>query len=119
MALSLASLFSKAEQPGWLDPMELAPLLDAPGPPLIVDVRSPAEFAGPLGHISGAVNIPLDTFAARAAEITAPDRPVILVCHTDRRSAAACQHLQSLGVRQAGVLRGGMVAWTAAGLARG
>ncbi len=116
MALPFASLFSKAEQPGWLDPAELAPLLDAPSPPLLIDVRSPAEFTGPLGHIDGAVNIPLDEFAARAAEVTGADRPVILICHTDRRSAAACQHLRSLGLEQAGVLRGGMTAWTRAGL---
>lgn len=116
MALPFASLFGKAEQPGWLDPAELAPLLDAPSPPLVVDVRSPAEYDGPLGHIESATNIPLDEFAARVAEITDTGRPVILVCHTDRRSSAACQHLRSLGVTEAGVLRGGMVAWTQAGL---
>jgi 3-mercaptopyruvate sulfurtransferase SseA len=27
--------------------------------PLIVDVREPGEFDGPLGHIDGAINIPL------------------------------------------------------------
>jgi len=29
---------------------------------LVVDVREPAEFAGSLGHIEGAVNIPLAQF---------------------------------------------------------
>lgn len=119
MALTFASLFGKPDQPGWLDPAELVPLLDAPTPPLLIDVRSPAEFTGPLGHIPGAVNIPLDEFAARVEEVTGAGRPVILVCHTDRRSGAAAQHLRSLGTEQAGVLRGGMTAWAHAGLPTG
>lgn len=113
--MSLSALFGRRDQSGWIEPADLVAALAAE-PPLVVDVRSPAEFTGPLGHIEGAVNIPLDTFAARVAEVTGPARPVVLVCHTDRRSGAAAQHLRGLGLTDVAVLRGGMTAWTQAGL---
>lgn len=116
MALSLSSLFGRKPDPHWVEPHELDAALAGSGAPLVVDVRSPAEFAGPLGHIAAAVNIPLDVFADRAAEVTDAARPVVLVCHTDRRSSAAAQHLRGLGLTEVAVLRGGMTAWTGAGL---
>ena len=113
MAFSFRSLFgtrSAADQ-GWITPDELAPLVAADDGPMVVDVRGPDEFTGPMGHIEGAVNIPLDQFAARVAEVTDTGRAVALVCHTDRRSSAAAQHLRGLGLTDVVVLRGGMVAW--------
>ncbi len=116
MALSLSSLFGRRDGAGWIEPKELAATLDKPDAPLVVDVRSPAEFVGPLGHIAASVNIPLDAFAARVQELTDAARPVVLVCHTDRRSSAAAHHLRGLGMTEVAVLRGGMTAWTGAGL---
>ena len=115
--MALSDLFRSG--PTWIEPAELAAEIEAPSPPLIVDVRSPAEFDGPLGHIAGAANIPLDQFAQRAAEAAAPGRRTILVCHTDRRSSAADKFLRDNGASETAVLRGGMVAWTQAGLPRG
>ncbi|MGE0224523.1 MAG: rhodanese-like domain-containing protein [Acetobacteraceae bacterium] len=112
----LSRLFATRPDPGWIEPADLAPLIATDDAPLIVDVRNPAEFTGPLGHIQGAANVPLDQFAARTAEVTGPARPVVLVCHTDRRSSAAAHHLRSLGCTEVLVLRGGMVAWQEAGL---
>ncbi|MGE0416958.1 MAG: rhodanese-like domain-containing protein [Acetobacteraceae bacterium] len=109
-------LFGSAQAPDWIEPAELAAHLEAPDAPLVVDVRSPAEFGGPLGHIPGAVNIPLDQFASRAIEATGQGRGIVLVCHTDRRSSAAAHHLRGTGVNDVAVLRGGMSAWTQAGL---
>ena len=61
---------------------------------VIVDVRTPAEFAG--GHPKAAVNIPLDQLEARAAEI-ARDKPVLLCCASGGRSARATSYLKGLG----------------------
>jgi rhodanese-related sulfurtransferase len=61
---------------------------------LLVDVRTPAEFAA--GHAKGAVNIPFDQIAARAAELPR-DRPVVLYCRTGRRSGIAAGELRKLG----------------------
>jgi rhodanese-related sulfurtransferase len=83
--------------------------------PLIVDVRGADEFDGPLGHIEGALNIPLPELAARQDAITAARRPVVCVCLTDKRSSTAAAQLAAYGVGDIAVLRGGMKAWREAG----
>jgi rhodanese-related sulfurtransferase len=95
----------------WIDVSELAGLLKTECPPLIVDVRGPGEFVGPLGHIDSAENIPLDQIPGRTGDLMAEQRPLVLVCHTDRRSSAAADHLRRAGREDIAVLRGGMVAW--------
>jgi uncharacterized membrane protein YdjX (TVP38/TMEM64 family) len=78
----------------------------------IVDVRNPDEFAGPLGHIAGAGNVPLSDLPARLDEVAdAPQRPIVLVCKTDKRSAKAAEILRSAGFRDVLVLHGGMEQW--------
>ena len=101
---------SAAASFGWLETDDLSGLLDSASPPLLIDVREPAEFSGPLGHIETARNIPLGDIAAHAADLLAERRPLVLVCHTDRRSAAAAQ-LARAGGTDIRVLRGGMVGW--------
>jgi rhodanese-related sulfurtransferase len=119
MSSVFTRLFANRPDPGWIEPADLAPLLATTDAPLVIDVRNPPEYTGPLGHIHGATNIPLDQFADRTQEVTAPGRPVVLVCHTDRRSSAAAHHLRSMGFAEVAVLRGGMVAWNQAGLGTG
>jgi rhodanese-related sulfurtransferase len=81
--------------------------------PIILDVRGPDEFAGPLGHIEGALNVPLDMLAASTANLVRADCPIITVCLTDVRSTQAAAALAGAGVRDVAVLRGGMRAWRA------
>ncbi len=100
----------------WLEPDQLAALLEGPEPPVVIDVRGPDEFTGPLGHIETAVNIPLDQIAGRASALALEGKPLVMVCHTDRRSAAAAQQLRSAGAAAVSVLRGGMVAWRSRGV---
>jgi rhodanese-related sulfurtransferase len=98
----------------WLEPTELQQRLDSGAAPVVVDVRSPEEFAGPLGHIDGAVNIPLGDLPARRNELAAAKRPIVTVCLTDKRSAQAAAQLIAAGIRPVAVLRGGMRQWRAA-----
>lgn len=78
----------------------------------ILDVRTPEEFRGPLGHIDGAENVPLAEFNQRiAALMSHRDQPVALVCRTDRRSAQAQSLLLQAGFRQPLLVLGGMEAW--------
>ena len=67
--------------------------------PLIIDVRSPGEFA--TGHVRGSLNIPLDRFADDIAK-TVPDKsaPVILCCASGGRSGMACSFMQQMGYQQ-------------------
>lgn len=67
--------------------------------PLIIDVRSPSEFAS--GHVRGAVNVPLDRFA-QDIELIVTDKntPMILCCLSGGRSGMACDFLQRQGFQQ-------------------
>lgn len=84
--------------------------------PLIIDVRSPAEYQAE--HVAGAINIPLDELAGRLGEL--PDQaPVITYCMMKHRGHSrgerAADLLRSKGYNAA-VLEGGLPAWQAAGL---
>jgi glyoxylase-like metal-dependent hydrolase (beta-lactamase superfamily II)/rhodanese-related sulfurtransferase len=81
----------------------------------ILDVRTPAELAGELGHLTDMQNIPLDELRARAGEVRS-DKPVVCVCQTGRRSAIATQILSKAGITKVANLPGGMVAWRGHGL---
>ncbi len=80
----------------------------------ILDVREPAEFTGPLGHIAGAVLIPLGELSARAGEL-ARDHPIVAVCRAGGRSAQATVILQKAGFTEVANLTGGMLRWRAEG----
>ena len=64
---------------------------------VILDVRTPAEFQA--GHAKGAINIPFDQIAARAGELPARDKPVVVYCRTGHRSGIAAGELQKLGFK--------------------
>ena len=110
---SLARFFGRSKDGMviWLDTNDLSEMLAGPSPPLVIDVREPDEFTGELGHIHSARNVPLGQIPAQATALLAEQRPLVFVCHTDKRSAAAAQHLRLNGGASIAVLRGGMVAW--------
>lgn len=96
----------------WIEANELQQQMTGGAGLTIIDVRGPDEFVGELGHIPGAVNIPVGDIANRLIEIKAlGDKPVILVCKTDKRSARAAEILRDENFADARVLRGGMERW--------
>lgn len=60
----------------------------------IIDVRTPEEFE--MGHLVGAVNIPLGQIRNRISEIP-KDRPVYMHCRTSQRSYNAIMALKKYG----------------------
>ena len=60
---------------------------------VVLDVRTPEEFAQ--GHVPGASLIPVQELEARWREIPG-DRPVLIICRTGRRAAAAYDMLIKL-----------------------
>jgi rhodanese-related sulfurtransferase len=103
--------------PSWIEVDELADRLTGGGI-AVIDVRGPDEFTGPLGHIAGALNLPIGELPGRLSEINAlGDKPIILVCRTDKRSASAASLLRDAGFRDVRVLRGGMERWNRTGAA--
>jgi sulfur dioxygenase len=82
----------------------------------VLDVREPAEFSGPLGHIRGAILVPLGELAAKATDLP-KDKPIVAVCRAGSRSAHATAILQKAGVADVANLPGGMLRWRAEGRA--
>jgi rhodanese-related sulfurtransferase len=112
MFARLARLFRQSETaPIWVEATELRRWLAREGAPIVVDVRGPDEFDGPLGHIEGARNIPLTELPAQTDALAAEGRPLVMVCLTDKRSSQAAAELIAAGVDKIAVLRGGMKAW--------
>ena len=101
----------------WIEANDLKRRLDSGETVTVVDVRGPDEFTGSFGHIASARNIPVDELGGRLAELAGLERaPVVLVCRTDKRSAAAARNLHTAGFTQVTVLRRGMEQWSEAGL---
>ncbi len=83
--------------------------------PLLIDVRTPGEFAG--GHIEGAINIPLNELPQRFREVEAsPEQAIVTICRSAKRTIPATLFLHEQGFAEATQLAGGMIAWHAAGL---
>lgn len=75
----------------------------------IVDVRSAGEFE--MGHIPGAINVPVDEVQATAASWD-KDASYVVYCATGSRSAAAVATMQSLGFKNIDHFNQGIQAWT-------
>jgi len=88
---------------------ELSRQLKAGARPQIVDVRSPGEYN--VGHIPGAINIPLEQVEARHDDL---ESDVVLVCKSGKRATMACARIPS-DLANAVVLEGGTEAWQQAG----
>lgn len=88
---------------------EASRLLAGPNPPVLIDVREPDEFA--VCRIEGARLVPMNTVAARLAEIP-QDRPVLVQCHHGGRSMKVTQFLRAKGFAQVSNLQGGIEAWS-------
>ena len=112
----LPRLIGRLRQGPMLKVSELREMLAEPEPPLVLDVRTSLEFGGELGHIEGALNIPLDEISSRIEELNDHQhRSIAIVCHTDRRSAAAALLLAKHHFTGVHVLRGGMTTWNRQG----
>lgn len=74
----------------------------------LLDVRSPAEFAG--GAVPGAVNVPVQVIAAEIAQHAQPTDTLVLYCHSGGRSDMATRILRSMGYAKSYNL-GGMKDW--------
>ena len=74
-------------------------------PALIIDVRTPEEFAA--GHIPGAVNIPYEKIVAGISQVKGVEKSqaVLVYCRSGRRSSIAKASLEQNGWKQ--VVNGG------------
>lgn len=85
---------------------------DAPRP-LLLDVRTPAEFA--VSHLSGAHRIDPEARAFPALDSLAPGTPIVTYCSVGWRSAAVAERLRAAGFTNVSNLEGSIFAWANAG----
>jgi rhodanese-related sulfurtransferase len=77
---------------------------------LVLDVREESEYKA--GHILNAKWLPLGNLTARVGELQRyREQPVVVVCRSGNRSAAACALLGKQGFTGAVNLAGGVTAW--------
>lgn len=95
-----------------ISPVEYVTDFDDSASHLLIDVRTPDEFAS--GHIEGAVNIPVEEISGRLDEIPG-DAPIVVYCRSGNRSAAAARILTDAGYAPVYDL-GGIQDWVAEGL---
>jgi sulfur-carrier protein adenylyltransferase/sulfurtransferase len=88
---------------------ELKQKMDAREPFELIDVREAFEYE--IARIDGAKLIPLGEIAQRADELQG-DRPIVVHCHSGRRSAEAVRLLQRRGFGNIYNLQGGIDAWS-------
>lgn len=110
---SLLTLLSGGDTAAALSPTAFREALEATPHPLLVDVRTAAEFKN--GHLRGARNLELSS-PALAQELGGLPKqsPVLLYCQSGGRSSAALAQAKRLGLA-ARHLAGGISAWKAAG----
>lgn len=96
-----------------LTPSDFAAAAKLPGT-VLLDVRTPTEFAA--GHIPGAGNVDV-TSATFAQEIAALDhaKNYAIYCHSGNRSKAAKTAMQQSGFSHVFDLAGGIQAWQSSG----
>lgn len=99
-------------------PWDLAERLAQQAPPLVLDVREPAEFTQ--ARIAGAVNVPrglLESACDWGYDETLPElagareRPVVVVCRSGLRSVLAADVMQQMGFADVVSLKTGVRGW--------
>lgn len=82
---------------------------------IVIDLRSTEAYAK--GHIVNAKNFPFDEFEAHKDKVTKfKNKPVVAVCDTGMTSSKAVASLRNSGFESIYGLKGGMNAWSQAGL---
>lgn len=89
---------------------ELKARIDAGDPPILLDVREPAELriARYPMHV---VHIPMGVITQRFAEL-AKDAEIVCACRSGGRSAQVVQFLKQKGFTNVANLEGGILAWS-------
>lgn len=95
---------------GSINGEELEKRLAAGDAPVVLDVRTPAEYEA--GHIPGAINIPHDQLASRLGDVPAgPGDEVVVHCQSGGRARGAEKVLEKAGFTNVRDLDGHIADW--------
>jgi len=93
-----------------IQPAELAERIDSGTAPLILDVRTPEEYAEE--HIPGAINIPETEISTRLSELNeSQEKEIVLYCRSGRRAELVESVLLDAGYTDIRILDGHMLRW--------
>jgi rhodanese-related sulfurtransferase len=108
--IALAACAEPAPDAAPVQPADLAALLAREDAPLLLDVRTPEEFAA--GHVPGATLVPVQELEGRAAELAAYEqRGVVAYCEVGGRASKAAEILRAAGFANVRLLDGSMRRW--------
>lgn len=96
-------------------PATLARVLAAPGAPLLLDVRTPAEFR--VSHLKGARFVNADSLSTEQFADIPRTGPIVVYCSVGVRSERLGERLHALGFQQVRNLYGGLFEWVNEGYA--
>ena len=115
--LAMAEAAPGAEVSGILDVTveEASELIQSDAPVIVLDVRTPGEFAE--GHIEGAVNLDVmsDTFIEDLAKLD-KGASYVVHCRSGKRSAKAIEAMKAAQIQSIAHMNAGLNGWSAAGL---
>jgi len=97
------------QAPEPLQPAELARRRAAGESFVLLDVREPVEWE--IGHVDGALHVPLGELTRRVAELD-PAAATVCICHHGQRSARAAAWLVGQGFERVYNLTGGIERWS-------
>ena len=98
--------------PDQISAAELKQRLDRREDITVLDVRAAKDYAGELGHVDASLNIPLDQLPQRLAELDyVRDRPIAVICRTNRMSGQAVELLRRVGFKRVHLVANGMLGW--------
>lgn len=96
-------------------PPEIAEKLIAAGECIVIDVRTPEEFA--MHRIEGAYLLPVQELRERHGEIPRDsEKKILIVCEHGIRSVNTCRVLAQSGWKNLVNMSGGMAEWIEHGL---
>jgi|TARA_Y100001934_G_scaffold11938_1_gene15058 rhodanese-related sulfurtransferase len=99
------------DTPAYITPVSVAELGEQGFDGVILDVRTPEEFAQ--AHIPHALNVPHPLLTNHLATLGKTDTPLLVYCRSGRRARIAMDQLHDLGYRKLYHLTGDMQAWQA------
>jgi len=116
--LALFNLLACAQQDkkGTMTVKELSEEFGKDSSLVLLDVRTVEELTGPLGHVEGIINIPLQEIKERIHELDKyKDKKIAVICRSGNRSGAATGILKASGFNAVNV-EGGMIEYRKEGL---
>ena len=102
-----------------VQPSEVVKLLESGKQPQVLDVRTPEAYDTLPLRIPGSIRLAPEELASGVSGLELdPGRPVIAYCTSpnEQTSARVARELRKLGFKNALILKGGLGAWTNAGL---